>query len=224
MSMISGPLVRPTSASDPGLGGRVTFLGVVFVLGLVVIGLIYLAGQPVEKAVAVAPPADAAPAKPQADAPADTAPPPASVGEPYIAPAGRSPLPMPGEGVAPPMPAGRLIDQAEYEWEPPESSTLPAPDGPVAWTEAHKYLGQTITVKGTIVDANNIGQICFLNYDPDWQDKFYIALFKEAFDLLPDPPEQHYLNKTLLVTGKVTLHRDRPQIEVHDVSQIEVVE
>lgn len=223
MSMISGPFARPTSVSDPGLGRRVMFLAVVFVLGLVVIGLIYLAGQPVQTTVAVAPPVDAASNKTPADAPADTVPP-ASVGEPYIAPAGRSPLPMPGEGVAPPMPARRLIDQAQYEAQPPEPSTLPAPDGPVPWTEAHKYLGQTITVKGTIVDTNNIGQICFLNYDPDWQDKFYIALFKEAFDLLPDPPEQHYLNMTLLVTGKVTLHRDRPQIEVHDVSQIEVVE
>ena len=92
------------------------------------------------------------------------------------------------------------------------------------WTEAHKYLDMTITVEGKILDTNNIGNICFLNYDPDWRDKFYIAMFKDAFELLPDPPETHYLDKTLRITGKVTLHNGRPQIKVHDLSQIEVVE
>jgi hypothetical protein len=237
MPTTSGPFSRPTFASDTGLGWAVSISVGVFLLGMVIVGLIYLlAGQRVEttESVATAPPAAApaatAPAQTQPGTPADdSAPPPATppsapVNDPSASPAGRSPLPMPGEGDAPPMPATRLIDRVQYEAPPAEPSTLPAPEGPVSWTEAHNYLGQTITVKGTIVDTNNIGQICFLNYDPNWQDKFYIAMFKEAFDLLPDPPEQHYLNKTLLVTGKVTLHGDRPQIQVRDVSQIEVVE
>jgi len=199
---------------------------IVLVLGLGVIGAIYLAGaadvgpggdgHATEDAAAVAP-------STQADS-ADHSRIHPSRGEPYVAANGVSPLPKPGDGIAPPIPPKRLVTQEQYDAPPPAPSTLPAPDGPVAWTEAPKYLGQTITVKGTIVATKNIGPICFLNYDPNWQDKFYIAMFKEAFDLLPDPPEEHYMNRTLLVTGKVTLHKDRPQIEVHDVSQIEVLE
>ena len=195
-------------------------MAVVFVLGLVTIGVIYLDGDPVEAPVALVK-HDAGEAAPTLQT--DSVEPPPQ-GEPYVAANGINPLPKHGEGVATPIPAERLITQDGYEAEPAELSTLPAPNDSVAWTEAQNYLGQTITVKGTIVATNNIGQICFLNYDPDWQDKFYIAMFKEAFELLPDPPEEHYLNKTLLVTGKVTLHRDRPQIEVRDLSQIEVVE
>ncbi len=148
----------------------------------------------------------------------------AAPARPYVSPGGANPMPRHGEPPAAAIPPTRLIDDAALDAQPPESSTLPQPDGPVDWTEAHLYLDMVITVKGEIVATNNIGNICFLNYDTNWQDKFYIAMFKEAFELLPDPPEEHYLDKTLLITGKVSLHNGRPQIEVHDVSQIEVVE
>jgi len=224
MSLSNGPFDRPQSSADPGIGKPIAILALVFILGLLTVGLIYSMGTPRQ-------PGDdqtnnthqvqaTQPAEPDEDELAkQTAP-----GEPYNAANGESPLPKHGEGIAEPIAPTKLITDEAYNADRPQDSTLPTPDGPVAWTEANKYLGQTITVKGTIVDTNNIGEICFLNYDPDWQDKFYIAIFKEAFDLLPDPPESHYLNRTLLVTGKVSLHRDRPQIEVRDVSQIEVVE
>lgn len=225
MSMSNGPFDEPEASADPGIGKPIAILALIFVLGLLTVGLVYSMGTP---RASVADNADTTdqvdatqPAEPEGGEPTEEVIQPAS---PDASTDGASPLPKHGEGIAEPIPPERLISDEEYNAEPPQDSTLPAPDGPVAWTEAHKYLGQTITVKGTIVDTNNIGEICFLNYDPDWQDKFYIAIFKEAFELLPDPPEAHYLNRTLLVTGKVSLHRDRPQIEVRDVSQIEAVE
>jgi hypothetical protein len=223
MSTSNAPFSQSESSSGPGMGKPVAVLALVFILGLLTIGLIYLAGTPAssdggggdaQDQASTSPAEQAEPVKPTH----------AENGKPYVAANGVSPLPKHGEGVAAPITAERLASEEAYEAKPPEDSTLPEPGEPVAWTDAHKYQGQTITVKGTIVDTNNIGQICFLNYDPDWQGKFYVAMFKEAFELLPDPPEEHYLNRTLLVTGKVTLHRDRPQIEVRDVSQIEVVE
>ncbi len=222
MSLSHGPFDQPEASATPGIGKPIAVLVLIFVLGLLTVGLIYSMGTPKQADhVDTPPPIQATqPAEPDEDEPTEDPAP----GEPYTAANGESPLPKHGEGIADPIAPDRLITDEAYNADPPQDSTLPTPDGPVAWTEAHKYLGQTITVKGTIVDTNNIGQICFLNYDPDWQDKFYIAIFKEAFDLLPDPPEVHYLNRTLLVTGKITLHRDRPQIEVRDVSQIEVVE
>lgn len=226
MSMSNDPFAQPSTQPEPGLGKPVAVLVAIFVMGLVTIGLIYLAGTPAEPETVAGESTPAMALKPPADTPKPepTQAPSAPTGEAYVAANGESPLPKHGEAEAPPIAAKRLITQEAYDAAPPEASTLPAPEGPVPWTEAHQYLGQTITVKGTVVDTNNIGQICFLNYDADWQDKFYVAMFKEAFELLPDPPETHYLNKTLLVTGKVSLHRDRPQIQVHDVSQIEVVE
>ncbi len=220
MSMSNDPLTRPDSSANPGMGKPITVLALVFILGLVTIGFIYLAGKPVSsdddaKDLAALTPA----IQPEAGKPTQ-----AEHGKPYLATNGLSPLPKHGEGITAPIAPTKLITDEAYNAKPPEDSTLPTPDGPIAWTEAHKHVGQTITVKGTIVVTGKNGQLRFLNYDPDWQDKFYIVMFPEAYKLLPDPPEEHYLNKTLLVTGKVTLHRDRPQIQVRDVSQIEVVE
>lgn len=224
MTTSSDPPKAPASSTDPGISRPVVALLMVFVVGLVCVGLIYAVGERTETPPATDNPVDTTdPAEPSTDAPVET-PTTAEQGQSYVSPGGGSPLPKHGEADAKPIAATELIDDAGFNAEPPQASTLPEPDGPVPWDEADKYLERVITVKGTIVDTHNIGNICFLNYDPDRQDKFYIAMFKEAFELLPDPPEEHYLNKTLLVTGKVTLHKDRPQIEVRDASQIEVVE
>jgi hypothetical protein len=220
MSTTRDPLSARSSNVEPGLGWPAKAAAGVFAVGLVVIGLLYMAGEPVNHVDADSAMARGVQTQPEGS----HAVPAAQPGKPYRTPSGLSPLPKPGEGIAAPMPPQRLATEQVYEADAPEVSDLPVPDEPVPWTQAHKYIGQTITVKGTIVDTGKGGQICFLNYDPDWQDKFYIAMFPEAYALLPDPPEEHYLNKTLLVTGKVSLHRDRPQIQVRDVSQIEVVE
>lgn len=232
MTRSNGPFVAPTESAEPGLARPLVALVMVFVVGMACVGLIYAVGDPADEtsstsltenveSAAITTPEDTEPQAPGAPSEASAV---VAPGKAYVSPGGTSPFPKYGEPQAPPIPPTRLIDEQAFNAKPPAFSTLPAPDGPVPWDQAHKYLGQTITVRGTIVDANNIGNICFLNYDPNWQDKFYVAMFREAFELLPDPPEQHYLNKILLVTGTVTLHKDRPQIEVHDDAQIEVVE
>ena len=139
-------------------------------------------------------------------------------GQPFITPAGRSPIPEPGETLKKPLPYVRLIPEAERK-----ISSDPPP-GPIAWTQAHQYVGHRVTVTGTILVTNNIGKLCFLNFTKDWRGKFYCVIFDEAFDALPEPPETYFLNKPVRVTGEVTLHRGSPQIEIHEASQIEIVE
>ncbi len=139
--------------------------------------------------------------------------------QPYLVAAGRSPIPQPGETFDKPLPAPRLVDDAG------DKIQAVAPDGPVAWGTAHRYVGQRITVEGEIVDTyNHQGNVCFLNFSKEWRGKFYIPVFKEVFPQLAGPPETVFLNKTLRITGKVSLHNNRPNIEVHDISQIEIVE
>jgi hypothetical protein len=122
---------------------------------------------------------------------------------------------MAGEVITSPLPAVRLdvIDES-----------VPSPPGVIAWGQAHRYVGQRVTVEGKIVDTyNHQGRIVFLNFDKNWQGKFYIPVFNEVFDDFPRSPEKYLLGKTLRITGKVSLHRDRPNIEVHDRGQIEIV-
>lgn len=148
---------------------------------------------------------------------AGVTPPPPEVATPENAetPGGRSPIPGEGEDVTEPIPAERLVQEP----------TEPRPTGVIDWTEAKNHVGQEITARGTVVSTNNIGDLTFLNFDTDWQDKFYIVIFREAYDDTPGGnPELAYLNHTIEVTGEVSTHRGRPQIQVRDASQIKVVD
>lgn len=140
-------------------------------------------------------------------------------GQPYIAAAGRSPIPQEGETFDKPLPIKRLVDERGAEVK------LPAPDGPVTWGAAQNYIGQRITVEGVIVDTyNHKGEVCFLNFSKEWRGKFYVPVFDEVFADLPEPPETYFLNKTVRVTGTVTQHQNRPNIEVQSIKQIEIVD
>lgn len=140
-------------------------------------------------------------------------------GQPFIVAAGRSPIPLEGETFSEPLPFKRLVDERGAKVVPER------PDGPVTWGAAHNYVGQRITVEGTVVNTyNHQGNICFLNFHEDWRGKFYVPVFDEVFADLPEPPETYFLNKTIRVTGKVTLHQNRPNIEVQSIKQIEIVE
>ena len=147
--------------------------------------------------------------------------------EPYVVPAGRSPLPQPGETFERPIPPTYLVEFspiAPHHAGEGFEGQAPGPPPAVPWDEAADYVGQVVAAEGTIVSANNIGNLTFLNFHEQWQGKFYVVIFKEAYPTITGPPEEAYLGKTVRVTGRVDLHRGRPQIKVFDAEQIEVVE
>jgi len=137
----------------------------------------------------------------------------------YTVPAGRSPIPRPGETFPDgPIPAKRLAPETTRTAEPP------APGEVVPWGRAHQHVGQRITVKGRIVNTHNTGSVCFLNFDHNWQDKFYLIVFEDAFADIPRDPADHFRNKTIRATGKVHTHKGRPQIRITNANQIEIVD
>lgn len=158
--------------------------------------------------------------------PADTPEPSASAPRPndrtHFASASRLPFPAVGETIDTPIAFARL-DQPQNR--PPQPA--PADGQVVPWDQAAQYVGSTITTQGTIVATKRFNNFCLLNFDENWQGKFYLAIYSEAFDALPAPPEQYFLNKTVRVTGEVEYHkgdRTRPQIEIRDASRFTVVE
>ena len=145
------------------------------------------------------------------DGPAERAPRPA----PAPPSQARSPIPEPGESIARPFAPQRIAPPA-----PPAPLSADA----IPWTEAHEHVGQSITVQGRIVATRNTGTVCFLNFAKDWRDKFYIILFEEVLGSWPGPPQDFFLNRNVLVSGEVTMHRGRPQIRVRDQAQIALVD
>lgn len=137
----------------------------------------------------------------------------------YLAAAGRSPIPNVGEEIAKPLP---------FVWleKPTAQVSTDTPGDVLPWYEAERHVGKTITIEGTIVNASNTGSVCFLNFDPNWREHFYVIIFADAFPMLPDKPELFYMDKKIRVTGRVYTRAGRAQmrIEKENWAQISVVE
>ena len=68
----------------------------------------------------------------------------------------------------------------------------------------------------------NSGKVAFLNFSRN-RDDFKLVVFAEAFGRFEAPPEQLYLGKQVRATGEVKLYQGKPEMDIGDPSQIEIV-
>lgn len=130
----------------------------------------------------------------------------------------RSPYPEPDETIGRPLAPKHLA---------PEGTQFPQDSVAVAvvpWDKAAGYVGQQVVVEGKIVHTHLSREVCFLNFDREWKDKFYIVVYKEAFGAWPASPEKHFLNKTIQIRGEVSTFKGNPQVRVRSGKQITIIE
>jgi hypothetical protein len=100
----------------------------------------------------------------------------------------------------------------------------------VAWSEAQKYDGQYVTVRGPAVDAHfaesSKGQPTFINMGRPYPDpaRFTILIWGRDRPKFPQPPEELYAGKKIRVTGKVQIHGGLPEIVVVFPDAIQMAE
>lgn len=126
---------------------------------------------------------------------------------------GRSPIPQPDETFGQPIPPV-VLGSADA------SPLAPKTDEPVAWRQAGRYMGMTITVEGKVVNTHNTGKVCFLNFTENSRSGFYVILFDRVLDSWEKPPQDFFLDRTIRVKGKVSSYKGRPQIRVERTDQI----
>ncbi len=118
-------------------------------------------------------------------------------------------------------------DQIAIMGEAASADDLPAPTasappkGVVPWDEAGRYVGQTITVEGRIVQTKDIGSLTFLDFSKQ-KGTFVVIVRSEDYARFPQPPVDLYRGKQVWVTGVVSLYRGTPQMIIHSPEQIEV--
>jgi len=95
------------------------------------------------------------------------------------------------------------------------------PVGIIPWQDAGDYLGQTITVSGRIVRANDTGKITFLNFSKD-RDQFVAVVFADDYGEFSTPPAELYEGKEVWVTGEIDSYKGAPQIVLSNPDQVEV--
>lgn len=103
----------------------------------------------------------------------------------------------------------------------------PRPAGVLSPAEALTKVGEEVTVQFEVKAARRVGGRLFLNSEPDFRDEknFTVMLAGPALaGKYKAAAGEAFQGKTVRVKGKVTEYQKRPQIEVADEKQVEVVE
>ena len=95
----------------------------------------------------------------------------------------------------------------------------------ISATEAQNYIGEVKAICGKVVSptfsARTKGQPTFLNLDQPYPNQvFTIVIWGSDRKKFKIPPEVLFKDKAVCVTGKIESYRGKPEIIVHDPSQI----
>jgi DNA/RNA endonuclease YhcR with UshA esterase domain len=90
--------------------------------------------------------------------------------------------------------------------------------------EAAHHVGETATVCGGVASANyashSKGQPTFLNLDKAYPNQTFTAVIWESDRSKFGTPESALLGKQVCATGVIQLFRGRPEVVLHDPSQL----
>lgn len=104
------------------------------------------------------------------------------------------------------------------------------PAGAIGWSQADRYIGQTATFYGSVVDteyaSSSNGHPTFLDLGVAYPDanRLSIVIWGKDKSAFSTAPENLYEGKTIAVTGEVYVYNGVCNIEVSSPSQITVLD
>lgn len=92
-------------------------------------------------------------------------------------------------------------------------------------SDAQRYIGEEKTVCGIVASATyarrSKGQPTFLNLDQPYPNQiFTVLIWGSDRQNFQNPPETIYRGKNICVSGIIKIFREKPEIIVHNPSQI----
>jgi len=92
-------------------------------------------------------------------------------------------------------------------------------------SDATKFIGENKAVYGKVISAHKGKKVVFLNLGNDTTVSLKIVIFKQDlqnFDDFQINPANYYLDKQIVVYGKIKMYKGFPEIIIGSPSQIEV--
>jgi len=106
-----------------------------------------------------------------------------------------------------------------------EREQLVWPTGPrddvIPYKDAAAFMGETVTVEGTIIDTHRTDSVTFLNFSPNRSD-FKAVVFADDRTGFPSPPGTLFDGKLVRVKGLIEEYQGGPEIIINSPAQIEV--
>lgn len=89
--------------------------------------------------------------------------------------------------------------------------------------------GKFISVKGKVINTaySKTGKVQYLNFSEDFTKNFSVVIFSrhlKNFKKKEIDPHTFYLNKTIVVSGKLKIYKNMPEIIVAFPMQIKIIE
>jgi DNA/RNA endonuclease YhcR with UshA esterase domain len=86
--------------------------------------------------------------------------------------------------------------------------------------EAASNIGKFAEVSGKITDTYMSKSACFLKFKSGYQTFFTVVIFKSDFEKFDKKPEEYYLNKSVIVKGRIKDYEGLPEIILKSPEQI----
>jgi DNA/RNA endonuclease YhcR with UshA esterase domain len=106
-----------------------------------------------------------------------------------------------------------------------EVEALVWPTGPrddvIPFEDAADFVGEKVTVEGTVIRTHNSGNVVFLNFSADIGN-FTAVIFPDDWPKFPSPPENLFYGKLVRIEGVIEEYQGAPEIIIRDPWQIEV--
>ncbi|MBV6478888.1 MAG: hypothetical protein HGGPFJEG_01645 [Ignavibacteria bacterium] len=88
--------------------------------------------------------------------------------------------------------------------------------------EAKNHIGDSITVHGYVADVYVSEKVAYLNFDNKFpKNTFTCTIFKKYFTSFGDLTG--FKNKNVLVTGKISIYKNKPQMILYFKHQIKIL-
>ncbi len=92
----------------------------------------------------------------------------------------------------------------------------------IKWQDAAKYVGKYVIVQGEIVSSYNNGDVCFMNFDKNFDKSLSLTIFGYNLGKFHEHPEKYYYDKTVSACGTIKEYKGRLEIILSEPNQIEV--
>jgi len=111
-----------------------------------------------------------------------------------------------------------------FETDCPTLANAKSDSSVICWDKADQFIGQKMTVTGRVIRTFKNDKVCFLNFHNNFTKYMSLVIFANKFRHFSNNPEKYYLNKTVLVTGKIKEYKGKPEIILGKPTQIEVID
>ncbi|MCB9852268.1 MAG: endonuclease/exonuclease/phosphatase family protein [Phycisphaerales bacterium] len=92
----------------------------------------------------------------------------------------------------------------------------------IDWKDAGNYVGKEVIVQGRIEATGRARTIVFLNFDR--ARSFTAIVRKKSEGNFPSPPDAMYSGKLVQIRGRISMYKEKPQIEITHPDQVKIID